>query len=130
MILSFVLSKFWIHPCLYYNYLNFSIDGPIDKEPKIFDICNSLANYNYKWRSIGEGLEVRDGDLSSIECNKSDDGEKLAAVLRKWKESCCSPYTWRNICNVLKAPAINLIKPAEDICKSLSEGGDLYEKYI
>ena len=51
-------------------------------------------------------------------------------MLRTWRDSCCSPYTWHTIIDVLEARAINLKKAAEDIRSSLLEGGDLYEKYI
>ena len=104
-------------------------DDILDKEPEIFDIRNCLADYKHKWRSIGEGLRVRHGDLKSIQNNTPDDDERLAEMLRTWKDSCCSPYTWRNIINVLKARAVNLQRAAEDIHSSLLEGGDLYEIY-
>ena len=102
----------------------------LDKEPGIFDICNCLADYKHKWRSIGEGLEVRDGELTSIEQNSTlDNGDRLAKMLRIWKNSCCSPCTWRNIIDVLEAEAIDLKRAAEDIRSRLSESGDLYKKY-
>ena len=71
-------------------------------------------------------MKVRDGDLESIKNNISGDGERLAEMLRTWRDSKCSSYTWRNIINVLEAPAINLRKAAEDICSVLLEGRPLY----
>ena len=107
---------------------HFSIgDDILGKEPDIFDIRNCLADHNYQWRSIGEGLRVPDGDLESIEHQTIDDGDRLAKMLRKWKNSSCSPRTWRNLIKVIEAPAVNLKRAAEDIRSRLSEGGDLYE---
>ena len=51
-------------------------------------------------------------------------------MLRIWKDSCCSPVTWRNIIDVLEAPAIGLKKAADDIRSRLSEGGILYDKKL
>ena len=96
-----------------------SIGDILNKEPEIFDICNCLADYKYKWMSIGEGLRVRHGDLTSIGNNKPDDSERLAEMLRTWRGSQCSPYTWRNIIDVLEAPAINLNRAADNIRSKL-----------
>ena len=108
---------------------HFSVGGILDTEHEICDICNCLADYSYKWKSIGEGLGVRDGGLISIRNNIHDDGERLAEMLRIWRDSSCSPFTWHNIINVLEAPAIDLKRAAEDICSRLSKGGNLYDKY-
>ena len=110
---------------------HFSVGGILDTEPEIFDICNCLADYKYKWMSIGEGLGVRDGGLKSIKHNitLNDDGERLAEMLQIWRDSSCSPFTWHNIINVLEAPAIDLNRAAEDIRSRLSKGGNLYDKY-
>ena len=106
-----------------------SIGDIFSKEPEIFDICNCLAEYNHKWMSIGEGLRVG-GDLESIRHDIGlDDGKRLAAMLRKWRDSKCSPFTWYSIINVLKAPAIDLRCAADNICSKLSVGGELYDKY-
>ena len=107
---------------------HFSVGGILDTEPEIFDIRNCLADYSYKWKSIGEGLGVRNGDLISIRNNIHDDGERLADMLQKWRDS-HSPFTWRNIINVLEAPAIDLKRAADDIRSRLSKGGNLYDKY-
>ena len=102
----------------------------LDTEPEIFDICNCLTDYKYKWMSIGEGLRVGDGDLESIRRDIGlDDGERLAKMLRIWRGSKRSPFTWRNISNVLEAPAIDLKRVADDICSRLSKDGNLYDKY-
>ena len=109
---------------------HFSVGGILDTEPEIFDICNCLADYKYKWMSIGEGLRVGGGDLESIRRDIGlDDGERLAKMLRIWRDSSCSPFTWRNIINVLEAPAIDLKRAADDIRSRLSKGGNLYDKY-
>ena len=97
----------------------FAIGDILNQEPVIFDICNCLADYKYKWRSIGEGLRVRHGDLTSIGNNKPDDSERLAEMLRRWKDSQCSPCTWRNIIDVLEAPAIDLNRAADKIRSKL-----------
>ena len=73
---------------------------------------------------------MQDGDLTSIKKNiLLDDDERLAEMLRTWRESCCSPYTWHTIINVLEARTINLKRAAKVIHSRLSEGGDMYEKY-
>ena len=109
---------------------HFSVGGILDTEPEIFDICNCLADYKYKWKSIGEGLGVGDGNLESTRRDiRLDDGERLAEMLWIWRDSSCSPFTWHNIVNVLEAPAIDLKRAAEDIRSRLSKGGNLYDKY-
>ena len=109
---------------------HFSVGGILDTEPEIFDICNCLTDYKYKWVSIGEGLRVGDGDLESIRRGIGlDDGERLAKMLHKWRDSSCSPFTWRNIINVLEAPDIDLKRAADDICSRLSKDSNLYDKY-
>ena len=76
------------------------------------------------------GLGVRDGGLISIRNNihVHDDGERLVEMLRIWRDSSCSPFTW-HIINVLEAPAIDLKRAAEGIHSRLSKGGNLYDKY-
>ena len=108
----------------------FSIGDIFSKEPRIFDIRNCLAEYKHKWMSIGEGLRVGDGDLQSIRRDTGlDDGERLAEMLRKWRDSKCSTFTWQNIINVLETPAIDLKRAADNIRSKLSVGGELYEIY-
>ena len=67
------------------GWLLVSVGG---KEPIIFDICNCLADYCHKWRTIGEGLEVRNVDLASIKHDSTlDNNNRLAEMLRTWKDS-------------------------------------------
>ena len=111
-------------PCCTNMISPFSIGDIFSKEPDIFDIRNWLAEYKHKWMSIGEGLRVGDGDLQSIRRDTGlDDGDRLAAMLRKWRDSKCSPFTWQNIIDVLETPAIDLKRAADNIRSKLSVGG-------
>ena len=88
----------------------------LDKEPDHIDVLNLLAEYDYRWHDIGQGLRVSNRLLGGLRGTLSDK-EKLSKILQLWMESMCSPVSWNNLKEVLESPGVN--RP--DIASKLSK---------
>ena len=87
--LHFIVTfKFW--------HLFLNLD-PLDEAPTMKRLLMLLKPIAGRWEVLGMSLEVNTETISGpgdITC--------LGKVLTQWKTSCCSPYTWRNIIEVIE----------------------------
>lgn len=100
----------------------------LDKKPKKTDLLNQLAGVAARWRDIGEGLGVNDGDIESLQQSNQRDVNKLSSVLQKWMDTLCSDVSWRKILEVLDSPLVQKKNVADDIRKFLRRD-DIFDKY-
>ena len=78
----------------------------LEKEPDQLDVLTFLAEYDYRWYDIGQGLCVRDGFLQGMR-GTLNDKEKLSKILQLWMQTICSPVSWNHIKEALKHPSVN-----------------------
>ena len=89
------------------------------QEPERRHLLNLLNPEKSNWRSIGEQLCVRDGDIQSLQYSRSRDEIKLSEVLRLWTNQSERDVCWKTIITVLKNPPINNVNVADKICHFL-----------
>ena len=93
----------------------------LGKEPEKIDLMRLLNPVMYMWRSIGEQLLLRHGDIMSIEYNPAyNDTVRLSQVIQLWIEMRPCEVSWRKIITVVKEPPINNVNLAIEICQFLS----------
>ena len=78
------------------NYYCLILD-PLDAPPTMKRLLKVLKPISKRWEVLGMSLEVNTEVISG-----SDDMICLGKVLTQWKTSGCSPYTWRNILEVIE----------------------------
>ena len=79
-----------------------------DKQPRNIHLQQVLGSIQYKWRAIGEALEIPDGRIQSIVYDaRYNDTRKLAEVLQIWINTQPSDVTWRNLINVITEYPVN-----------------------
>ena len=49
-------------------------------------------------------------------------------MVQKWKDTCCSPYTWRNLIEAVSEPGLGMKNKPDEIRSMLSED-KIYKKY-
>ena len=94
----------------------------VDKEPRKKHLISQLNPIKSQWYSIGEQLEVQDGDLKTIQLNPlfSNDSIKLSEVFQKWSDGRTIEVSWRTILDVIRSPPISNFKVFYDVQKFLS----------
>ena len=95
----------------------------VDKEPRKKHLISQLNPIKSQWYSIGEQLEVQDGDLKTIQLNESlfrNDSLKLSEVFQKWSDGRTVEVSWRMILDVIRSPPISNVKVFYDVQKFLS----------
>ena len=79
-----------------------------DKEPKKVHLQRVLGPIEYKWREIGEALEIPDGRIQSIDHDaRYNDTRKLSEVLQTWIDTQPSDVTWKNLIDVITEYPVN-----------------------
>ena len=79
-----------------------------DKEPKKAHLQNILGPIEYKWREIGEALEIPNGRIQSIDHNaRYNDTRKLSEVLQTWIDTQPSDVSWKNLIRVITEHPVN-----------------------
>ena len=78
-----------------------------------------------KWEAIGVGLLIETADLNAF---KSNNGHKPDAaehcmhnVFVEWDTARPSEYSWQNLADVLKSPAVKEIKLVEQLYNALND---------
>ena len=96
-------------------------------KPKLADLMNKVAvKIPNKWYTVGIQLELEHGELASIASSGPIDPQfKFASVFTEWNKHSTPEYSWATIINVLKTPAINEQRLAEELFRKLS--GQPYE---
>ena len=71
------------------------------------ELLNLLSNISDKWYELGVCLEVKSGELGSLQSSPKSNMFKLTTVLQKWKDRTSPPFTWATIMDVVSGPVIN-----------------------
>lgn len=101
----------------------------IEKGPEKKDFLELLADYAYAWKELGEALGCREGFLSGLERKNSPDMGKLSDVYSHWKDTMCSPMTWKQVLEAVESKTFGEKKGlASEIRNKLSED-DYFKKY-
>ena len=82
-----------------------------------------LSQAAAEWKQIGLLLKIPDGSLDTTEHNHRLAGDALQEVFTKWRRSRCSPYSWRNVLDVLDSDVIDHKRLANEI-RQMLEGED------
>ena len=92
----------------------------LETHPKKLHLQQALAPIKYKWRQIGESLEISHSTIQSINRNTQyDDTLKLSDILQTWIDTNdSSNVTWGAIIEVIKKDPVNEPALAEAILKS------------
>ena len=82
-----------------------------------------VVNIPTMWRTVGEGLEVRGGDLNSIQVQYASvpNGQQACfrEVLSKWYSAATSEYSWKHLVVVLLSPIVNQVQVVESLYDEL-----------
>ena len=115
----------WINRCVSKLFL-----FVIDKIPEKNDLLILLSPIAFKWRNIGDALEVPDGNIQSINMNgRLNAVDQLSEVLQIWIDRQSSDVTWKNIIEVVGCPVVQVEYKATDIRKFL-EQNHVQKKYM
>ena len=101
----------------------------LKKEPQKKDLMTLLCPIAYKYYSIGEALEITEGELESIKHSVNPDNNKLSEVLRIWRNSKSSPVTWETIIQAVSDPSVKNKDVADKIREHLAKD-DVFKKYL
>ena len=100
------------------NNFKFYFTLSLETHPYKLHIQRALAPIKYKWRHIGEGLEIPYDIIQSINRNPQyDDTLKLSEILQYWIDINKPSVTWRTIIEVIKKEPVNEPGQAEAILK-------------
>ena len=92
----------------------------LETHPKKLHLQQALAPIKYKWREIGEGLDIPYGIIQDINRNfQYSSTLKLSEILQTWIDTNDpSNVTWGAIIEVIKKDPVNEPALAEAILKS------------
>ena len=93
------------------------------EKPTRLEVLTQLVDIDASWRSIGDGLGLKDNYLQGLaQCNDLDQ-RKLGHVIQKWLDMDgqdeCAPVTWHTILDVVKGPLVQNKSQAMRIYESL-----------
>ena len=93
-----------------------------DKKPQKFDLQRLLAPIEYRWRIIGEALQIDHGTIMSLETNVTYDNTlRLSHILQIWMDQKPAFVSWRTIIEAIEKPPVNNSAIAELIRQFLSQ---------
>ena len=78
-----------------------------DKKPKKIHLQHVLGPIQYKWKEIGEALEIPYGTIQSIDYDGYNVTDKFSKVLQTWIDTQPSDVTWKNLINVIREHPVN-----------------------
>ena len=79
------------------------------------DLIRLLFPIAYKWRKIGEALSIKNGDLENLCTERTDDADRLSAVIQIWFDKQTSPVKWSTIIIAVELPPVNEPNVAKNI---------------
>ena len=74
------------------------LSDPLDGEPPMVQLVKFLKPVAPNWQLIGMCLRIKVEEIPLA----PDMVIRLVSVLDQWERSRCSPYTWRNILDVVE----------------------------
>lgn len=75
-----------------------SLLDPLDAPPVMIDLLKFLKPISAKWELLGMCLGVK----ITRQLSASDSKTSLARVLAQWESTRSSPYTWKNLLDVVE----------------------------
>ena len=79
----------------------------IDSKPDKLQLIRLLTPIAYKWREIGEALEIRHGALMSLHQRNFSDKQKLSNVLQLWIDGQPTNVKWSTIITAIESPPVD-----------------------
>ena len=73
------------------------------------------------WYILGIMLKVPVGTLGAIETEHRNVCRATLEMLTKWKETGCSPYTWKTLLEALASNAVGQKALADEIATKLAD---------
>jgi hypothetical protein len=105
------------------------INDILGKKPKLEDVTELLADYQYAWREIGTALKVKAGKLMSLVHSSDSVSNKLIDVIRMWINSKCSPVTWDNLIASVESDTAGNLADLGDYMRSELAKDKYFKKY-
>ena len=96
----------------------------IDSKPDKLQLIRLLTPIAYKWKEIGEALEIRHGALMSLHQSHFSDEQKLSNVLQLWIDGQPTNCKWSTIIRAVESPPVDDLSIAESIRCFLSKRND------
>ena len=87
----------------------------IDSKPDKLQLICLLIPIAYKWKEIGEALEIRHGALTSLHQSNFSDEQKLFNVLQLWIDDQPTNVKWSTIITAIESPPVDNLSIAERI---------------
>ena len=88
------------------------------------DLIRLLFPIAHKWRKIGEALSINYGDLENLRTERSDNADRLSAVIQIWFDKQTSPVKWSTVIIAVELPPVYEPRVAENIlqkCVSIKQ---------
>jgi hypothetical protein len=105
------------------------INDILGKKPKLEDVTELLADYQYAWREIGTALKVKAGKLMGLRQSPDSDSSKLTDVIRLWTSTKCSPVTWDNLIASVESDTAGNLADLGDYMRSELAKDKYFKKY-
>ena len=86
----------------------------------MLDILRLLHPIRYKWRQIGQSLQISHGDLENIRDERSRNTDRLTDVIQVWFDKQPSDVTWDRIKIAVELPPVFEPSIAESIVNFFS----------
>ena len=100
-----------------YNYY-------LDSKPNKLQLIRLLTPLAYKWKEIGEALDIRHQALMSLHQSHFSDEQKLSDVLQLWIDGQPTNVNWSTIIRAVGSPLVDDLSVAESIRCFLSKNND------
>ena len=102
----------------------------LGKKPKKCHLTRLLHPIKYMWDTIGEQLEVPNGDIKSAEYNVAyGDTRKLSEVLQVWMDKKTRLVCWQTIITVVEEPPVENKAVVNEIYQFLTRP-DIQNEYL
>lgn len=93
----------------------------IDSKPEKLQLIRLLTPIAYKWKEIGEALEIKHGALMSLHQSHFTDEQKLSNVLQLWIDGQPTNVKWSTIIKAVELPPVDDMSVVESIHDFLSK---------
>ena len=102
----------------------------LGKEPEDIHVLELLAYHAHEWQKLGKALNCRSGFLAGEAQKLHSNTIKLGNVIEHWKQTLCSPVTWKRLLEAVESKAFGeKQKLANEIRAKLSED-ELFTNYL